>query len=66
MRNEKTATKPDFVTTVRMSHRVRADIDIVRALWAERLGRRPPAHEVILAALESFIASETAVARRTS
>lgn len=60
----KKKTDTPFVTTVRMTHRMRADIDIVRALWAERTGRRPPAHEVIVAALENFLARERAVAQR--
>lgn len=58
-------TSADFITTIRMTHRLRAEIDAVRGLWAERTGRRPPAHEIIVKAIEHFLAHERTSERRS-
>lgn len=62
--SKKTADKP-FITTVKMSLALRGELDAVRARWAAELGRRPSAREIIVAALERFVAAEQRRARKS-
>jgi hypothetical protein len=52
------AKTAQFVTTVPMPHSVRALLDLVKAKRAVAMGKRPSTGELVVEALEAFVARE--------